>query len=264
MIKAFDQVVRGNLCGLLFKAMYIDKSVSKPPTDAMKLGIYLEYSLTGALPRNGVTPVPERTAKGELTAPYKKISQYKELWDNMIIRSQIDPVTIKTGVELSTTINGFTLKGITDVIAETYAKNTEIIDIKCSGFIRNKWEEYGWEELHRKPSLWQQLALYDFLYEVNYGKKPGLAFTIFNPSAYDARLIRVNIANRNIDEYKRYFEEKIEFMESSFELSNNTFWTSTIDFKECADCPLKETCKSCLIAPHSEEITVAMNYSRKY
>jgi hypothetical protein len=264
MMRAFDEVVRGTHCGILFREKYINKTVVTEATEAMKAGQYLEYLLTGEKPRSGETPQPEMTKAGKLTALYEKLQAYPEVWKHLLVKCFIDESTIETGVELKTEINGFTLKGILDVSAYTFARVPVIIDIKGSGFIRNKWEDYGWDELHRKPGLWGQLALYDFLYESVFGEVPELKFAVFAPNSYDARLFNVKISNRNFEKYKLYYEKKIEHIEEEIAYANETFWTSTSDFKMCKNCPMRENCDRCLYAPVEEQITVSMNYPTNY
>lgn len=265
MLRSFNEYLRGSYCGLLFKALYIEKSVSIEATDAMRAGQYLEYILTGATLRDGSAPEPELTKAGKMTAMYERMHEYVPLWQKILKQSGIIPDSIQTSVLMQTEIAGYTLKGIADVVAKTVLDEIVIIDIKSSGFIRNKWEDYGWEELEKKRQLWSQLAMYDFLHEKTFSIKANrLLFAVFNPSGYDARLFNVNITNRDVADYERHYTAQIENCENEIQFADETFWRQSRDFRQCMNCPLRESCDVALYAPAEETVNVSMIYPPNY
>jgi hypothetical protein len=58
-IKSLYEYKRGDLCGLQFKAQYID-GVEFPSSDAMKLGQWFEYMCTGQTTKFGHIPEADR------------------------------------------------------------------------------------------------------------------------------------------------------------------------------------------------------------
>ena len=89
-MKGYVDYLNEKECGLFFKANYIDKDpeAQKPPSDAMKVGIYFEYLCTGALPKSGVIPEPEIAYKGtnreKMAAPYERAQKSAEVFKHIM------------------------------------------------------------------------------------------------------------------------------------------------------------------------------------
>ena len=76
-IKSLYEYKRGDLCGLQFKAQYID-GIEFPSSDAMKLGQWFEYMCTGQTTKFGHIPEadrlkPKKATKKEIEAAEKKV-----------------------------------------------------------------------------------------------------------------------------------------------------------------------------------------------
>src|SRR5688500_15849631 len=87
-----------DMCGRLIEWRWIqDKEL--PPTEAMKLGSYFEYCLTGALPKNKQIPIPDRTQKGQLTADYQRASNNAQRVKEYLAKMGL--VIVKVSVKLT-------------------------------------------------------------------------------------------------------------------------------------------------------------------
>lgn len=137
LIKCFQDWKARIECGDVLKAKYIDHTWVDDPIDAMKLGTYFEFLLTGQLPRSGKIPEPERTQKGTLKAPYKRVEEMAERVRELMKKSGIK--VLETGRKLSK--NG--MVGIEDVHASYKGRNITI-DTKYSGLLDDKWNRMGW------------------------------------------------------------------------------------------------------------------------
>lgn len=224
-------------CGLLFKAKYIDKTVESAPSAAMKEGIYFEYLATGSLPRNGIVPIPERTAKGELTTNYQRIVKAADFFKKIIKHYGIK--ILKVGYVVSTD----TMTGIIDIWAEWNGEKV-IIDLKYSGLLDDKWNELGWEieSLNMKDSLMIQGVHYKILVRDKHGIEdvPFYYFVFNSKDETDMKIIRQNIDPDRFEAHK----ETVLKMKSQIEydLRNNSF-VALPDYRICKDCPINSTCK---------------------
>jgi hypothetical protein len=165
-MKSYVDYLNQKECGVLFKANYIEKDpeAQRPPSDAMKVGIYFEYLCTGALPKSGQIPEPEMVYKGtareKMSAPYERAIQSSEIFKNIISHYGIKIKSV--GLNLESPEYG--MSGVVDIHAEWNGKDC-FIDLKYSGLIDDKWNEMGWdtESLHMKDSLMIQGVHYKIL-----------------------------------------------------------------------------------------------------
>ena len=236
LMKAHREYTNGQSCGLLFKAKYIDKSVQSYPTDAMKEGIYFEYLCTGALPRSGETPEPERTTKGDFTAPYKRIQQSSMLFKKIFSHYNIK--ILEKGFDLSDDEHS----GVIDIIAEWDGK-VVIIDLKYSGLIDDKWSPMGWleEALPEKHGLMMQGVHYKMLANDILGIEdvPFFYFVFNSKDPTDVKIIR-----QNIDPDKMFFH-KADIQRCKDQLEKDLYngFNALPDYRVCKDCPLFDTCE---------------------
>lgn len=222
-------------CGLLFKAQYIDDAVKSEPSDAMLEGIYFEYLCTGAKGRDGVLPIPERTSKGELTAPYKRVEEASKFFKQIIEHYKIDIISV------GTVISTDDCTGITDIIARWNGKKC-IIDLKYSGLIDDKWSDLGWNEesLSMKDSLMIQGVHYKMILKEMEGEELPFYYFIFNskdPS--DMKIIEEKVDEERFAVHK----QMVQRVKSSIENELKSGFTPIPNYKLCKKCPLKETCE---------------------
>ncbi len=223
------------LCGLYFKAQYIDIiEFGKEPSDAMKEGIYFEYLCTGALPRTGEVPLPEKNKTGALATAYVRIERAAELFKKIISHYKIK--ILKVGYVVSTEDK----TGIIDIWAEWDGKKC-IIDLKYSGLIDDKWNELGWNEdaLPEKDSLMIQGVHYKLLVKEALGLDVPFYYFIFNSKdPTDMKII-----HEVVDEDKFvYHGQAVENVRQSLAIEIQRGFKAFPDYRICKDCPLFDTC----------------------
>jgi len=235
MMKSYVDYLNGKECGILFKAKYIGKNVESEPSAAMKEGIYFEYLATGALPRNGIPPQPEKTVKGALTTSYERIQQAAKLFKDIITHYKIK--ILRVGYVVSTE----DMTGIIDVWAEWDGKLC-IIDLKYSGLLDDKWNELGWEteSLNMKDSLMIQGVHYKLLVKESLGIEdvPFYYFVFNSKDATDMKIIR-----QVVDEDKFFYhKQNVLKMKSAILKNIENGFKAIPDYRKCKDCPLNASC----------------------
>lgn len=201
LMKGYVDYLNEKECGLFFKANYIDKDpeAQKPPSDAMKVGIYFEYLCTGALPKSGVIPEPEIAYKGtnreKMAAPYERAQKSAEVFKHIMEHYKIK--VLDKGVYLETK----DMNGVADILAEWDGEKV-FIDLKYSGLIDDKWNEMGWdlESLHLKDSLMIQGVHYKILADQVWGVHD-IPFYYFVFSSQDPN--NVKIIRQEVDESRK-------------------------------------------------------------
>lgn len=252
LVKSLDKVDLGTECGFKFKSVYIDKCYSPQTTDAQAMGHYLEYLLTGALPRNGEVPQPETTSKGQPTAQYSRLPNHVNTWKSIIDFYNLSK--IETGVVLTTDYNCHTIKGILDVLC---LKDEEpvIIDIKCTGKIDDKWDEYGWAELWKKPQLYAQAIFYKYLVFKCLGiSNAPFYFALFSSTNSESRLIEVSIPF-TMEQICKAVEGKAQYAIDMMKFYDISGYKPTTNFRECLTCGFKE-CINRLKVPTIETVEI--------
>ena len=74
--KSFRKYLDGSLCGHIIKHCWVDGKLL-PASKAMKVGIWFEYCLSKALPKDGQIPQPEMMKSGkDMMEPYRKASNW--------------------------------------------------------------------------------------------------------------------------------------------------------------------------------------------
>lgn len=239
IIKAYQDYLKGQMCGLLFEKQYILKEIETEPSDAMRLGIYFEYLCTGALPKNGKIPEPDRTQKGELTAKYKLVEKQAE---NFKLYCK------KLGIKIKSVGKKITLKGVEgtiDIEAE-YKGEDVVIDLKLSGNLNDKWNEYGWEleSLPYKEKIMIQSVHYTYL-----TAKP-FYFWVFSSTNEDCKLIKINIDTEVIKNHYQTIGKTRDMISLDLELGFKAYPELT----RCKECPLFSTCESKTEVPIVDEV----------
>ena len=253
LMKNYVDYLNGKECGLFFKANYIDKDpeAQRPPSDAMKIGIYFEYLCTGALPRNGVIPEPEMVYKGKPnekpSSAYEKAIESASVFKRIITHYNIKIKNIGLKLEHEGK------NGIIDIHAEWDGKDV-LIDLKYSGLIDDKWSDMGWdlESLHMKDSLMIQGVHYKLLAEKCMGIKD-IPFYYFVFSSTDPN--NVKIIKQEVDESKMA-SHIVAIQNISQKLSDNIQYgfNPMPSMAKCSKCPIAHKCDSAVDYPLIDEI----------
>lgn len=246
LIKSLFDYLYGNECGLLFKAKYIDKTYMSEPSDAMQLGIYFEYLCTGMLPKNKVVPVPARTAKGELTAPYKIVEEQAKFFKKIMAHYKIKILSV--GLYLETE----DCDGLLDILAE-WNKEACIIDLKFSGLIDNKWDELGWEtkSLPNKDSIMIQGVHYKMLGREALGNDMSFYYFVFNSAkANDMKIIKQVVDESKMAAHKVVISE----VKSHLKRLMKDGFKPNASYRRCMNCALFANCEHRAMFPTIEEV----------
>lgn len=254
LIKAYYDYTQSKLCGLLFKAKYIDKdpAADTPPTDAMKAGIYFEYLCTGALPKNKQIPEAEMVYKGtareKLSAQYERIEKSAELFKRIIAEYGIKILNV--GYYLT---DG-EIDGVVDILAEWDGRKV-FIDLKYSGLFDDKWNEMGWEldSLHMKDSLMIQGVHYKLLAqrgELKIDDIPFYYFVFDSGNADNAKIIKQNVDEAKIASH----EVAISTIKSRLAKDIENGFKAYPSLSACGKCPLNATCDKAVSIPLIDEV----------
>jgi CRISPR/Cas system-associated exonuclease Cas4 (RecB family) len=235
-------------CGLVLKAKYIDGK-SFPSSPAMELGNYFEYICTGALTRDGRTPVAETLKSGKLTTPYERINKQKETFD--AIMKEYDFEIKHKGYVFQKS----KYSGIADIIAyDKINKRNIIIDIKTSGLINDKWSNYGWHEdsIENKDELLIQAVHYKMLYEEEFGEAnvPFYFFVFSTQNDWEAKIFEIEVSETSIHTHKL----NLINAEAFFESEHKNGWKAYPSYEKCKFCPLKDECTSALSVPKAKKV----------
>ena len=146
------------------------------------------------------------------------------------------------------------LQGDFDIEVEYIATGKRaIVDIKSSGLINDKWNEYGWsmDGLEYKDRLMIQVVQYKLLGIEEYGYEPDFYFFIFsNTNTIERKAFQVVVDEDRFTEHLETIK-KVKRVASYHEKNG---WTPRPDVKRCHDCPLKKDCKHFIDIPIIETV----------
>lgn len=235
LIKGYQEYKSGELCGLVFKAKYIDRNMPFVTSPSQQEGIYFEYLATGALPKSGEIPQPELTLKGELKEPYKRIQEAVKLFKKII--AHYDIKILKIGY----TLENEEKSGVIDLLAEWNGEQC-IIDLKYSGLIDDKWNELGWDlnSLPEKHNLMMQGVHYKMLAKEVLGIDdiPFYYFIFNSKSPIDMKIIK-----QHVDEDRFFFHQNmVDKVKDAIEKAQYTGYKPYPNYRKCIECPLFDKC----------------------
>ena len=157
MLQAYLDCKKGKGCLYQFYHQYVVKDYQPEPTPAMRLGIWFEYQCTGAMPRSNQVPEPVTLKNGKLSADYERMLAQVENFKKIV-----DVYNININ-EVSKEIVYRRIKGILDIWCEI-DNVPSIIDLKATGQIGNRWDDFGWDERNFQYSNHiLQPAIYKYL-----------------------------------------------------------------------------------------------------
>lgn len=279
LLKGLLNYRKGNECGLLFQEKYLKGRYDLfPPSDVQNVGAWFEYIATGSVPKNGEVPKPEYMArkkdeKGnpELATAYKLMKSHIENFKKMmavygfeIIRVGEDikvlyPNSVERfGVEVWLTgtldIRAIATRDIYTIDKNRFrilvAKKGQevIIDLKTTGLLDDKWNDYGWEleNLDNKVNLVTQPIHYKYIELLKTGVEPPFIFMLYsskNPN--DARIIDFKVDESAFTEHENFIDAGVlnllNYQEKGFKPLPSLL--------KCSECPLKEDCEYRAIVP---------------
>lgn len=271
LLKSLLKYKVGDECGLVFKAKYIDGRYDLfPASDSQNIGAWFEYMATGSVPKGGSVPKPKYMKKGITkagmplyTAPYKLMSQHIANFKKMMAHYGFEIIRVGEDIKAlypdSMEVFGFEvwLTGTLDIRAratkDVWAKYENqdvlvasegqviILDIKCTGLLDDKWNEYGWEinNLQNKVNLVTQPVQYKYIELLNTGEEPPFLFMLYSmKSPTDARIIDFKLDELAFEEHKVFIKSGVEEM---LRLQRVGFKPKP-SLDKCAKCPLRSGC----------------------
>ncbi len=231
MLRAYLDCQKGKGCLYEFYHRYVLKDYTPEPTPAMRLGIWFEYQCTGAMPRSNQVPEPVTLKNGKLSADYERmlyhIDKFKEIVDNYNIKI----------VEVSKEIVHEKTKGILDIWCEIDGMPS-IIDLKATGQIGNRWEEYGWDERNFQYSNHiLQPAIYKYLIYKTLGiEDVPFYYLVFSTKNTDILFWEVKYLD--FDEVCLQVEDLANRLDEFIQNSDESSYTPICDYKVCQKCEM--------------------------
>lgn len=251
-------------CGLQIEAKYIKGQWGKfEPSDVMRLGTWFEYMLTEAIPKDGNIPEPVKTKSGSYTAPYERMM--KHVANFKMLQTMLGFKILEVG----TTWEFEDLAGTLDLLCEATKDIMEdgvvivkkgqkfIVDIKSTGLLDDKWNDYGWElnNLGNKSKLITQPIHYKYLGKKLYDEDMPFVFFLFHSNnENDFRIINFVVDEDVYPDHEEWINWTRTWMNHYIK---NGFTSYLKDqgqkihpsVKKCAECPLKVGCKGFRVIP---------------
>tara|TARA_R110002012_G_scaffold281726_1_gene471041 strand:- start:1617 stop:2387 length:771 start_codon:yes stop_codon:yes gene_type:complete len=237
LIKELEKYNQKKVCGLQLKAKYYD-NIQFPPSDVQLLGQWFEYKATGQKNRDGEIPEAPTLKNGNLPKKYKDILEHIEPFNKMISDNNFE--IIETGKRLIH--RG--LQGDVDLVLKDKITNKIVFgDIKTTGLINDKWNEFGWDEdsLQFKHNLMIQAIHYKLLGILEYEYEPDFYFFLFsNTNTVERKIYKITLNDNRLEEHlahvERIYQIKLKAEKEGYKAYPNT--------KECSKCAIKDTCNS--------------------
>ena len=232
MLRAYLDCQKGKGCLYEFYHRYVLKDYTPEPTPAMRLGIWFEYQCTGAMPPSNQVPEPVTLKNGKLSADYERmlyhIDKFKEIVDNYNIKI----------VEVSKEIVHEKIKGILDIWCEIDGMPS-IIDLKATGQIGNRWDDFGWDERNFQFSNHiLQPAIYKYLIYKTLGiEDVPFYYLVFSTKNTDILFWEVKYLD--FDEMCLQVEDLANRLDEFIENSDESSYTPICDYKVCQKCEME-------------------------
>ena len=239
VLKALRDYIDKNECGLKLKAQYFD-GISSASTEAQKLGQWFEFKATGALPPYGDknVPQPNLLKSGKLSTSYARMEAQVLNFKKLL--SAYDVKIISVGDE---NFNYGQARGTPDIIAEIDGE-LSIIDIKASGLIRDKWSEFGWENIANsykpKMKIITQAVHYKYIAKNLYKKDdvPFYFWVFSTTNQDDYRIIKVELDDDEYALHQQELSDAIRFLAKE----EKRGFKAHPSLKRCRGCALAKTC----------------------
>lgn len=233
MIKDFKEYRAGIMCGLQFDAKY-NQGMLFPSSDVQRLGQWFEYQCTGAFPKSGVIPVPDLLKTGAMSAEYRRMDLQVENFKRIAEHFKLDIIQCGEQIDKDGII------GDIDIIG-TVNGRPAIVDLKSTGLLYDKWNEYGWhaDALEHKWRMMIQAVHYSLLVMKMYGERLPFYFWVFsNKNEHAVEIFDIRFDDEAFNVQQQYINETRE----GIEFENKVGWTPRPSIKNCLDCPLNKTC----------------------
>jgi hypothetical protein len=249
LIKDLVKYQNDQLCGLIFTNKWILKQYGGG-TKSNALGHYFEYLCTGALAKGEVEPPkPEYTKSGELTSDFKVAKKQAEYFHELIKKLGVNLISSGDKVVADNKWVG-TLdikanwESFSNYIDYDFTNNPEkivIIDLKFSGLLDDKWNEFGWhlDTIAKKQNTMLQAKHYKFLFWKKYGFNPPFLFFVFDSKKEkNVRILNIDIEDWELEQYESFLEKAKHYFEVQLEKG----FQPKPKFESCIKCQYSALC----------------------
>ncbi len=279
LMKAVREYLDGKGCGIILLEKYINGRLFDDMSKAMKLGMWFEYVLTGAIPKNGKPPQPEymlskiKANKNSVVGlgvedmlqpyrdAYENADRVKKYWSEMGLEIENALKTgLSAGLKLNKKSGEYEFEGTIDVVLVAtrdlhfdtgyYLKPGDRIevDIKYSGMLEDKWSVHGWQWTdEQKKYHGTQAKQYKFLT----GLEP--FFLIADPGGKYVVMFHCVVDKAGID---AHLQEGKDLYKRLMDLHSMGMLEARPEVNKCADCVLFNECKYKHTFPHPVEVTL--------
>lgn len=256
LVKDLVKYQNGELCGLIFMNKWILNQFDGG-TKSNTLGHYFEYLCTGALAKGETEPPKaEYTKKGELSSDFQLAKQQSVFFHELINKFGIKLISAGDKVLADNKWIG-TLdilaewKSFGDYVEYDFTNNPEhkvIIDLKYSGLLEDKWNQYGWhyDTLAKKQGTMLQAKHYKFLFWKKYGFNPPFLFFVFDTKEVGkVKVINVEIEDWELEQHEIFLEKAKRY----FEIQLEKGFEPRPKYESCAKCKYSVWCQFKVTTP---------------
>jgi len=257
LIKNFWDYQNGTGCGTALYLINILHKYEIKPTVRMKLGQYFEYVCTGQVLRDGVVPERPVLKSGKPTSDAVKVETQAERFNNLLKAEEIKILETGTVLEHKSPDMGFKVKGVLDALVEVDGEKA-ILDIKSSGLLGNKWEDFGWdaETFHMRDKLTIQVVFYKYLaWKVMNIKDIPFYYAIHSTTnSVDSAFWEVKLSDFEVamSHLEDMILEVVELLQKDIEVG----FTPFPSVKRCEKCPVFNDCEHKRVTPEKEVIVI--------
>lgn len=241
MIKAFKQK---GYCPTQLKAIYIDKTSKSVPTNAMLRGSYFEHLCLDAGHAHDDVPVTDlpRLKSGAKSVDQQRIEAQAEAFKKLVAERPIKVHEKQVQITIPYDEN-YELNGTIDFIGSMDGEITlSIFDLKLTSSIYHEHNYDGgapwsWEFPHNMD--FTQAYMYNYLVNEQLHIDAPFYYMVFDYKPNSEYKIILKKVERM---HKAELMESIRKTIEKIDLHKATQWGYNPGYKNCNNCPLKESC----------------------
>jgi len=247
MMKAWSS----GICPLVFKAMWIDETVSFTPSEMMMYGNYFEHQAIGATMTG---KAPELTDKMKKSVYFERIQSQVQKWHEIVREMKITNIAPQRSVEgvinfdYDSNVLPVKVKGHFDVDCLVDGVPT-IIDLKLTGNVNNMYGDYSWGDPGSMDL--KQSIHYKMLKKMVDGVMPQFMYFVFDITPdLGVKIIRADIREVSFDAHQK--EIFVMWNEIVYGLMNG--FEAKPKYTDCISCPVK--CPMMMKVPEIETVEI--------
>jgi hypothetical protein len=250
LVKDLVKYQNNQLCGLEFTNKWILKQFGGG-TKSNALGHYFEYLCTGALAKGeSDAPKPDYNKNGSLSSDFELARKQSVFFHELIGKYGIELISAGDKVladekwigTLDILVKWDSIgKYIDFEFGEDNPEHQVIIDLKYSGLLEDKWNEFGWHNdfLAKKQGTMLQAKHYKFLFWKKYGFNPPFFFFVFDTKDVGkVKVIHVEIDDWELEQHEVFLEKAKKYFDYQLERG---FEPKPL-YERCKECKFSKWC----------------------